>query len=72
MARSPVAARKAPARQTRLLISTRKGLWTLVSDVSRNGWKLAGPQFLGHIVHHTVVDPRAPRVWLAAARTRHL
>ncbi|HET8876865.1 MAG TPA: glycosyl hydrolase, partial [Casimicrobiaceae bacterium] len=72
MARSPAAARKAPARQTRLLISTRKGLWTLASDASRNGWTLAGPQFLGHTVHHALTDPRAPRQWLAAARTGHL
>ena len=72
MARSPVAARKAPARPTRLLIATRKGLWTLTSDTSRNGWKLAGPQFLGHIVHHAIADRRDDRLHLAAARTGHL
>jgi photosystem II stability/assembly factor-like uncharacterized protein len=72
MARSSAAARKAPARQTRLLIATRKGLWTLASDVARNGWTLAGPQFLGHTVHHALADPRSRRLWLAAARTGHL
>ena len=72
MARTPAAARPAPARRPRLLIATRKGLWTLTGDVSRNGWKLAGPQFLGHIVHHVVADPRENRTVLAAARTGHL
>ena len=69
MARSPAAARPAPARSTRLLLATRKGLWTLTSDLARNGWRLAGPQFLGHIVHHAVADPRNRRTLLAAART---
>ena len=72
MARMPAAARSAPARRPRLLIATRKGLWTLTGDVSRNGWRLAGPQFLGHIVHHVVADPREGRTVLAAARTGHL
>jgi photosystem II stability/assembly factor-like uncharacterized protein len=72
MARLPAAARPALARRTRLLIATRKGLWTLTGDVSRNGWRLAGPQFLGHIVHHAVADPRDSRTLLAAARTGHL
>jgi hypothetical protein len=56
----------------RLLIATRKGLWTLASEPARNAWKLAGPQFLGHIVHHAVLDPRDGRTLLAAARTGHL
>jgi hypothetical protein len=55
-----------------VLISTRKGLWTLTSDVARNGWRLSGPQFLGHIVHHAMPDPRDGRTVLAAARTGHL
>jgi photosystem II stability/assembly factor-like uncharacterized protein len=59
-------------RKTRVLVSTRKGLWTLTSDVARNGWQLAGPQFLGHIVHHSIADPREPKRFLAAARTGHL
>lgn len=61
-----------PARRVLLLISTRKGLWTLASDPSRRSWALTGPQFLGHIVHHAVADPRDGRTLLAAARTGHL
>src|SRR5215212_6298883 len=60
------------ANKVTLLIATRKGLWTLVSDPSRRIWKLSGPQFLGHIVHHAVVDPRDGKTLLAAARTGHL
>jgi hypothetical protein len=71
MPRSTVSARPA-ARRVRLLIATRKGLWTLDSDPARNAWKLGGPQFLGHIVHHAVLDPRDGRTLLAAARTGHL
>jgi len=73
MPRLPSAApRAAAARRVRLLIATRKGLWTLASEPARNAWKLAGPQFLGHIVHHAVLDPRDGRTLLAAARTGHL
>jgi hypothetical protein len=72
MARSASAARPRPLRKTRLLIATRKGLWTLTGDVARNGWQLAGPQFLGHIVHHAIADPRDAKSLLAAARTGHL
>jgi len=61
-----------PARRVLLMISTRKGLWTLASDPSRRSWALAGPQFLGHIVHHAVPDPRDGKTLLAAARTGHL
>ena len=72
MVRTSVPARSAPARQARLVIATRKGLWTLTSDAARNAWRLAGPHFLGHVVHHALVDPRARRTWLVAARTGHL
>ena len=65
-------ARPAPTKRVRLLVATRKGLWTLASDPARNAWKLAGPHFLGHIVHHAVVDPRDGKTLLAAARTGHL
>jgi hypothetical protein len=66
--------RSAPraARGVRLLVATRKGLWTLTADGSRRTWKLAGPRFLGHVVHHAVCDPRDDRTILAAARTGHL
>jgi len=72
MARATSAARPAPLKRTRLLVATRKGLWTLTGDVARNGWRLAGPQFLGHKLHHAVADPRDGRTILAAARTGHL
>ncbi|MDH4180553.1 MAG: glycosyl hydrolase [Betaproteobacteria bacterium] len=66
-------ANAAPARPgVTLLVATRKGLWTLRSDAKRRDWAIAGPQFLGHNVHHAVADPRDARVVLAAARTGHL
>jgi photosystem II stability/assembly factor-like uncharacterized protein len=57
---------------TLLLVATRKGAFTLKSDRSRRGWKLSAPMFLGHTVHHMVLDPRDRRTLLAAARTGHL
>jgi photosystem II stability/assembly factor-like uncharacterized protein len=72
MPRARTAKTPGAARPVTLLIATRKGLWMLGSDPSRRGWKLAGPQFLGHIVHHAVADPRDGRTLLAAARTGHL
>jgi hypothetical protein len=55
--RKPTASRKRSAATT-LWVATRKGLWTLSSDESRRTWKISGPAFLGHIVHHAVMDPR--------------
>jgi len=55
-----------------LLIATRKGLWQLKSDPARRTWRLTGPAFLGHIVHHCVADSRNGKTILAAARTGHL
>jgi hypothetical protein len=54
-----------------LFISTRKGLWTVRSD-DRVHFRIDGPQHLGHIVHHTVLDPRDRKTLLAAMRTGHL
>ena len=71
-ARRPRTSAASKAKRTRLLIATRKGLWTLVGDAARREWKLAGPQFLGHIVHHAMLDPRDGKTLLAAARTGHL
>lgn len=62
----------APARSISVLVATRKGLWRLASDPSRRSWKLVGPAFLGHNVHHAVADRRDGRTILAAARTGHL
>ena len=52
-----------------LLVGTRKGAFTVRGDRSRRTWKLSEPMFLGHIVHHLVLDPRDGRTLLAAART---
>ena len=60
------------ATRVQLWIATKKGLWALTSDPARHSWKLAGPQFLGHILHHAVLDPRDRRTLLVAARTGHL
>lgn len=54
-----------------LHIATRKGAWTLASP-DRRTWRLEGPQFLGHIINHTVQDPREPARLLMAAKTGHL
>jgi photosystem II stability/assembly factor-like uncharacterized protein len=56
----------------KLWIGTRKGLFALRAGGARRGWKLSGPQFLGHIIHHVVQDPRDPRLLLLAAKTGHL
>src|SRR5438094_7909563 len=55
-----------------LLVGTRKGAFIVRSDRSRRTWKLSDPLFLGHIIHHLVLDPRDGRTLLAAARTGHL
>lgn len=55
-----------------LLVGTRKGLWTLKSDSARERWKLAGPHFLGHVIHHAVLDPRDGKTLLATMQTGHL
>ncbi len=62
----------ASERRATLLIATRKGLWQLSADAPRRKWRLTGPHFLGHIVHHCVADPRERKTILAAARTGHL
>ena len=55
-----------------LLVATRKGAFILKADRSRRAWKVAGPIYFGHIVHHMVLDPRDRRTLLIAARTGHL
>src|SRR5436853_6929305 len=72
MPRSKKTVRPTTAKRIRLLIATRKGLWTLTSDLARNAWKIAGPMFHGHIVHNAFGDPRDSKTILAAARTGHL
>src|SRR3990172_6486806 len=63
---------KPAAGPVALLIGTRKGAFILRSDKKRQTWKLSDPIFLGHIVHHLVMDPRDGRTLLMAARTGHL
>ena len=55
-----------------VLVATRKGAWLYRSDAARKAWRADGPHFLGHIVHHMVLDPRDGKTLLAAARTGHL
>ncbi|MGH7184573.1 MAG: glycosyl hydrolase, partial [Nitrospiraceae bacterium] len=55
-----------------LLIGTRKGAFILRSDRARRTWKLSSPMFLGHIVHHLMLDPRDRRTMLMASSTGHL
>lgn len=60
------------AGQLVLLVATRKGLWLLHDAGGRREWRLEGPHFLGHDIHHAVLDPRDGRTLLVAARTGHL
>jgi len=55
-----------------VLVATRKGAWLLHGDRARRQWRVDGPHFLGHIVHHVMLDPRDGRTLLAAAKTGHL
>ena len=59
-----------------LLVATRKGAFTFRSDKSRRAWRVTGPTFFGHIVHHVVLDPRLGpgrrRTMLASTGTGHL
>jgi hypothetical protein len=55
-----------------LLVATRKGAWIFHGDPARSRWECDGPHFLGHIIHHLVLDPRDGRTLLAAASTGHL
>lgn len=55
-----------------LLVGTRKGAWVLAADRERRRWAITPPMFLGHVIHHLVLDPRDRTTLLAAARTGHL
>ena len=58
--------------QLRILVATRKGLFALGADRGRRKWSMSGPDFLGQIVNHAVLDPRDGRTALAAVRAGHL
>src|SRR5688572_25154760 len=62
----------APKGGVAVLVGTRKGLWVLRTDAKRKTWALEGPHFLGHVIHHAVVDPRDKKTLLVAAQTGHL
>src|SRR5690242_4686495 len=67
------AAPRAPkAKKQLVLVATRKGAWLYHGDAERRAWRSDGPHFLGHIIHHLVLDPRDGRTLLAAASTGHL
>ena len=55
-----------------VLVATRKGAWLYRGDAARRAWRVDGPHFLGHVIHHLVLDPRDGRTLLAAAKTGHL
>lgn len=57
---------------TVVLVATRKGAWLFHADKKRKSWRVDGPHFLGHTIHHVVLDPRDGRTLLAAAKTGHL
>ena len=63
---------KAPASIAALLVGARKGAFILRGDSSRRRWTLSDPIFLGHIVHHLVLDPRDGQTMLMACSTGHL
>lgn len=64
--------RQSKPKALRLLIGTRKGAFILSGNPSRTSWTLSDPIFLGHIVHHLVLDPRDRRTLLMACKTGHL
>ena len=66
------AVQKPGARQTLVMVATRKGAWLFYSDAARKTWRADGPHFLGHVVSHLVLDPRDGRTLMAAAKTGHL
>lgn len=71
MAKKPGARGKKASRVV-VLVATRKGAWVFRGDAKRKSWRADGPHFLGHIIHHLVLDPRDGRTLLAAAKTGHL
>ena len=60
------------AKKVLLQVATRKGAWLFHGDAARRKWRVDGPHFLGHIIHHLMLDPRDGRTMLAAASTGHL
>lgn len=63
---------KSTKQRPRLLVGTRKGAFYLDPADGTGKWKLSGPFYLGHIIHHIISDPRNPNVVVMAAKTGHL
>ncbi|HSU06180.1 MAG TPA: exo-alpha-sialidase [Acetobacteraceae bacterium] len=55
-----------------LLVATRKGAFVLHGDAARRDFRMDGPHFLGHVIHHVVLDPRDRLTMLMAVSTGHL
>ena len=55
-----------------LLVATKKGLFIGRSDSTRAHWAFSDPHFLGHMIHHAMLDPRDGKTLLATAKTGHL
>lgn len=70
--KKPAAKKPAAASRQLVMVATRKGAWLFHSDASRRSWRVDGPHFLGHVVHHLQLDPRDGRTLLASVRTGHL
>jgi hypothetical protein len=64
--------RGARAQRLVLLVATRKGAFIVRAGQDRERFRIEGPHFLGHIVHHAVLDPRDGKTLLMAVRTGHL
>lgn len=64
--------RSAKKKKLVVLVATRKGAWLYHGDASRKVWRVDGPHFHGHIIHHMMLDPRDGKTLLAAASTGHL
>ncbi len=71
-ARAPSSRARSAAPRVLLLVGTRKGAWLYHGDAERRNWRVDGPHFLGHIVHHLVLDPRDRRTLVMASKTGHL
>lgn len=63
---------KPQGKRVKLLIGTRKGAFSLISDPVRGTWNLEGPTYLGHIVHHYMCDPRDAKSHIMAMKAGHL
>jgi hypothetical protein len=70
--RKKTSSRASAVRRVVVLVATRKGAFVFHGDGPRKKWRVDGPHFLGHVIHHMVLDPRDGRTLLAAAKTGHL